>query len=67
MAAAKPLDQFYKDCLRVGSLKCFTHFHLYLKGGCCSKREALIRMASMHDGPANSGALHDPQGERSWS
>ena len=29
---AKPLDQFYKDCLRVGSLKCFLHFHLYLKG-----------------------------------
>ena len=28
---AKPLDQFYKDCLRVGSLKCFMHFHLYLK------------------------------------
>lgn len=34
---AGPLDQFYKDCLRVGALKCFTHFHLYLKG-----REELV-------------------------
>ncbi|KAG2442454.1 hypothetical protein HXX76_002540 [Chlamydomonas incerta] len=32
-----PLDQFYKDCLRIGCLKCFSHFHLYLKG-----REELV-------------------------
>lgn len=34
---SKPLDQFYKDCLRLGNLKCFAHFHLYLKG-----REELV-------------------------
>ncbi|GIL86760.1 hypothetical protein Vretimale_15653 [Volvox reticuliferus] len=32
-----PLDQFYKDCLRIGCLKCFAHFQLYLKG-----REELV-------------------------
>ncbi|KAG1659089.1 hypothetical protein FOA52_013735 [Chlamydomonas sp. UWO 241] len=36
-AAAKPLDQFYKDCLRFGNLKCFVHYHLYMKG-----REELV-------------------------
>ncbi|GFR40713.1 hypothetical protein Agub_g1320 [Astrephomene gubernaculifera] len=36
-ASRSPLDQFYRDCLRVGCLKCFTHFHLYLKG-----REELV-------------------------
>jgi len=34
---AKPLDQFYKDCLRIGCLKCFMNFQLYLKG-----REELV-------------------------
>lgn len=42
-----PLDQFYKDCLRVGSLKCFTHFHLYLKG-----REELV--VTVFTGPQTS-------------
>lgn len=27
-----PLPQFYKDCLRLGSLKCFIHCSMYLKG-----------------------------------
>uniref|UniRef100_A0A7S0RIM6 DUF7886 domain-containing protein n=1 Tax=Chlamydomonas leiostraca TaxID=1034604 RepID=A0A7S0RIM6_9CHLO len=37
MANKGPLDQFYKDCLRMGNIKCFAHFHLYLKG-----REELV-------------------------
>lgn len=32
-----PLDQFYKDCLRLGSIQCFSNFSLYLKG-----REELV-------------------------
>lgn len=31
-AKGGPLDAFYKDSLRVGTLKCFAHFALYLKG-----------------------------------
>lgn len=37
MSNKGPLDQFYRDCLRLGSLKCFEHFQLYLKG-----REELV-------------------------
>eukprot|EP00877_Chromochloris_zofingiensis_P014362 jgi/Chrzof1/917/Cz01g33160.t1 len=37
MSNKGPLDQFYKDCLRVGNMKCFAHFSLYLKG-----REELV-------------------------
>ena len=33
----KPLDLFYKDALRLGTLRCFEHFSLYLKG-----REELV-------------------------
>ncbi|GBF98682.1 hypothetical protein Rsub_11396 [Raphidocelis subcapitata] len=39
-----PLDQFYKDCLRIGTLKCFSNFSLYLKG-----REELV--VSIYHGP----------------
>ncbi|KAI8477151.1 MAG: hypothetical protein J3K34DRAFT_453096 [Monoraphidium minutum] len=37
MSNKGPLDQFYRDCLRLGNLKCFSHFSLYLKG-----REELV-------------------------
>mmetsp|Transcript_34133 Transcript_34133/g.61545 ORF Transcript_34133/g.61545 Transcript_34133/m.61545 type:complete len:218 (+) Transcript_34133:104-757(+) len=43
MTSKGPLDQFYKDCLRIGSLKCFSNFHLYLKG-----REELV--VTIHSG-----------------
>lgn len=32
MGSKGPLDEFYRDCLRFGSLRCFNHFSLYLKG-----------------------------------
>mmetsp|Transcript_44128 Transcript_44128/g.112628 ORF Transcript_44128/g.112628 Transcript_44128/m.112628 type:complete len:237 (-) Transcript_44128:116-826(-) len=32
MGTKAALDEFYKDCLRFGNLRCFTHFSLYLKG-----------------------------------
>lgn len=37
MSSKGPLDGFYKDSLRMGNLKCFNHFSLYLKG-----REELV-------------------------
>eukprot|EP00879_Flechtneria_rotunda_P030288 GHRR01032905.1.p1 GENE.GHRR01032905.1~~GHRR01032905.1.p1 ORF type:complete len:204 (+),score=51.87 GHRR01032905.1:381-992(+) len=37
MSSKGPLDGFYKDSLRLGNLKCFIHFNLYLKG-----REELV-------------------------
>lgn len=48
-----PLDQFYKDCLRIGSLKCFQHFHLYLKG-----REELV--VTIYSGPVPSPRGNNP-------
>ncbi|KAF8063829.1 hypothetical protein HT031_003686 [Scenedesmus sp. PABB004] len=44
MSSKSPLDAFYKDALRIGNLKCFNHFSLYLKG-----REELV--VTVYHGP----------------
>jgi len=54
MSAAKPLEQFYKDCLRFGNLKCFMNYHLYMKG-----REELV--VTVFSG-AEGGMLHQSKG-----
>lgn len=56
---SKPLDQFYKDCLRLGSLQCFVHFHLYLKG----REELVVTVFSGADtvvAPSPRGAVFRP-------
>mmetsp|Transcript_23956 Transcript_23956/g.66542 ORF Transcript_23956/g.66542 Transcript_23956/m.66542 type:complete len:244 (-) Transcript_23956:186-917(-) len=50
MSSSKgPLEEFYKDCLRFGSLRCFAHFSLYLKG-----REELL--VTVYHGATSPGA-----------
>jgi len=46
-----PLDLFYRDCLRVGSLKCFAHFHLYLKG----REELVVTVFKGEQSPLQAG------------
>jgi hypothetical protein len=53
MSNKGPLDQFYKDCLRLGTLKCFAHFSLYLKG-----REELV--ATIFHGALSPSAQPPP-------
>ena len=43
---AKPLDIFYRDALRLGTLRCFEHFQLYLKG----REELVVTVYNGDDG-----------------
>jgi len=46
-----PLDDFYKDCLRFGCLKCFKHFSLYLRG----REELLVTVYHGDEGSPKPG------------
>jgi hypothetical protein len=58
---AKPLDIFYKDALRLGTLRCFQHFQLYLKG----REELVVTVYNGDDGgtsprPSSPGHVFRP-------
>eukprot|EP00899_Mesostigma_viride_P004104 jgi/Mesvir1/13695/Mv02128-RA.1 len=49
MAAKHPMEDFYRDCLRFGTLRHFRHFSLYLRG-----REELL--VNLHANPSAARA-----------
>lgn len=49
-ATTRTLDLFYKDALKLGTLRCFEHFQLYLKG-----REELVVTVFNHGGVHGEG------------
>lgn len=52
-----PLDQFYKDCLRIGNLKCFGHFQLYLKG----REELVVTVYTGSQAVRSPSSMYRPQ------